>query len=127
MSGDIKELDEEGFDKLLNEADKLVVVEFYTTTCPVCQSMIPVYEAAAKEMGDEAIFAKVNAQRNQALAAFHEVEGVPAFKFFCKGELMREFQGEVNSTILKNTIKDLIKYMAQCKTKPKVYELDGYG
>ncbi len=123
----IKELNEASFNRLMDETKKLIVVEFYTTTCPVCRSMEPVFQDVAREMKEDAIFVKIDASRNQSLAAFHNVMGVPTFKFFCGRDMMREFQGEMNHIILTNTIKDLIKYMSQCRSRSKIFEIDGYG
>ncbi len=123
----VKDIDENAFNDLIQSNRKLLVVEFYTRTCPVCKSMEPIFQNVAREMKDEATFIKIDASKNQSLAAFYGIMGVPTFKFFCGKEIMREFQGEMNHTILKNTIKDLIKHMSQCKTRSKVFEIDGYG
>ncbi len=123
----IKELNETGFNQLMDETEKLIIVEFYTTTCPVCRSMEPVFQGVAESMKDDVVFVKINAAANKSLAAFYEVMGVPTFKFFCRKELLRELQGETNHTIMTNTIKDILKYVSKCKTRPRVYEMDGYG
>ncbi len=123
----IRKLNEASFNQLMDDTDKLIVVEFYTTTCPVCRSMEPIFQNVAEGMKDDVVFVKVNAATNQSLASFHEIMGVPTFKFFCHKELLRELQGEVNQTIMTNTIKDILKYVAQCNSKPRIYEMDGYG
>ena len=37
------ELDDNSFDDTVNKSDKLIIVEFYTTTCPNFRAIAPVY------------------------------------------------------------------------------------
>jgi thioredoxin 1 len=127
MEERVKEIDEASFEKLLDSTDKIIVVEFYSTSCPVCLTMEPIFSELAMELQEEAIFAKVNVENNMALATYYEVMGVPTFKFFCDKVVLNELFGEVNATILRNTVMDLIRHRKECKTKPKVFEIDGYG
>ena len=129
MSKNIKELDEKSFDEILKDTDKLVVVEFYTTTCPNCLAIAPVYEDLSKELGQDAIFTQVNAQLNMPIASRYGVMATPTFKFFCKGGPIGELVGAIHATVLRNTIKDLIRHRIECVTKSTriSYEMDGYG
>lgn len=127
MEGILTDVDEGQFNEILASTDKPVVVEFYTVTCPVCAAMEPTLIQLAEEMKDEAIFIKVNVQTNRELAAFHGIMGVPTLYFYCEQKVVHATTGEVNSTVLRNTIKDMIKHARECKTRPKVYEMDGYG
>lgn len=126
---EITELDSAGFDKTLKGTDQLIIVEFYTTTCPSCRAIEPVYLELAKELGKDAVFAKSNIQLNMDLGARFGIMGVPTFKFFCKEKPVGEIVGSINATILRNTIKDFIKHKTECATKSTriSYEMDGYG
>jgi thiol-disulfide isomerase/thioredoxin len=66
MEENIKELDDKTFDETLKSTDKLVIVEFYTNTCPNCLAIAPVYEELSKELSEDAVFAQLNAQKNMA-------------------------------------------------------------
>ena len=129
MDGEVKELDKSMFDEILKSTEKLIVVEFYTTTCPNCQAIAPVYADLAKELSQDALFTQVNAQHNTELASRYGIMGVPTFKFFCKTKPIGEIVGEVNATMLRNTIKDFIRHRDECVSKSSslVYEIDGYG
>lgn len=129
MSGSVKELDHLSFQQLMNTTDKLVIVEFYLDDCPVCQAMEPVYQALSQELAEEAIFGKIDAQTNIDLALQYGVVGTPTFKLFCKDRFLGEIVGETNATVLRNTIRDMIRHQASCglKNKRMPYELDGYG
>jgi thioredoxin 1 len=129
MSEHVKEIYESGFDELLASTDKLIVVEFYLTTCPNCAALEPIYREVAESIGDDAVFTKVNVQRNMQLALRFGIMGTPTIKFFCSSRPISEVVGETNSTILANTVKDLIKYRNECISKStKIrYDIDGYA
>ena len=128
MNRNIEELSMGTFDEAL-KTEKLTVVEFYTTTCPNCAAVAPIYEAISNELKENAVFAKVNARENMDLALRYGIMGTPTFKFFCRGIPIGEIVGEVNATLLRNTIKDLIRHRNECASKSTrlVYEIDGYG
>ena len=129
MGSTVKELNDESFDKLLKSTDKFVAVMFYTTTCPNCRAIEPIYIDLLNELQRDAIFTKVNAEQNIGLAAQFGIMGVPTFKFFCNSKPIGEIVGAINSTILRNTIKDLIRHRTECVAKSTRinYEMDGYG
>jgi thiol-disulfide isomerase/thioredoxin len=128
MKGDIKELGVGNFDEGLR-TDKLVIVEFYTNSCPNCVAIAPVYAKMSEEHELDAVFAKVNAQTHSELAVRYGVMGTPTFKFFCKGQPIGELVGAIPATMLRNTIKDYIRHRMECasKTTRITYEIDGYG
>ncbi|UCH88767.1 MAG: thioredoxin [Thermoplasmata archaeon] len=129
MAGKIKELNEGTFDAELGSTDHLIIVEFYTNTCPNCRAIAPVYAQLSEELHKSATFVIINAETNPALASRYGVLGVPTFKFFCEGQPIGELVGSINTTLLRNTIKDLIRHRKECvaKSTPLTYEIDGYG
>ncbi len=107
MDNKVKDFNEKLFNETLKSTDKLVIVEFYTSICPNCQAIAPIYTNLSKELKNLAIFTKVNAELNTILAVQFGIMGVPTFKFFCKNRVVGELVGSVNATLLRNTIKDL--------------------
>jgi thioredoxin-like negative regulator of GroEL len=129
MEKQVKELSDANFFETINKTDKFVAVMFYTTTCPNCRAMTPVYEELSSELKKDAIFTRVNAEQSPALAAQYGIMGVPTFKFFCMNKPIGELVGAINTTILRNTVKDLIRHRNECVSKSTriSYEMDGYG
>ena len=129
MGGNVAELDGALFERLLGSGDKLIVVEFYTDGCVNCAAVAPIYESVSAEMAGEAVFTRINAQRHAPLAVKYGIQGVPTFKFFCRNRPIGDIVGEVNITLLRNTIKDFIRHRAECllKSTPMTFEIDGYG
>jgi thioredoxin 1 len=129
LPDNVIELDDNSFDDTVNESDKLIIVEFYTTTCPNCRAIAPVYSKMSQELEKEAVFAKINVEVNTKIATRFGIMGVPTFKFFCKNQPIGGIVGSINSTMLRNTIKDYVKHRLECvnKSTPMVFEMDGYG
>jgi thiol-disulfide isomerase/thioredoxin len=128
MEGKIKDLNKAAFNTLLKEEERLIIVEFYTSTCPNCAAIAPVYAELSEELHKSAAFTMVNAETFQELAMRYGVLGVPTFKFICNGRPVGELVGSINATLLRNTIKDIIRHKNECisKSTPLVYEIDGY-
>ena len=80
-------------------------------------------------MGREALFTRVNAATHSSLAARFGIMGVPTIKFFCRGRPIGDIVGEVNATVLRNTIKDFIRHRTECVSRSTAIwtEMDGYG
>jgi len=127
MSVSISDVGPAEFDALMKNRDKLLVVEFYTTTCPVCRAMAPVYQAVADDLAGKADFVKIDAHLNTSLSARFGVMGVPAFKFFCNGKEIGSIVGQTNATALGNTVKDFIRHGPGCRSTAIFHEMDGYG
>ena len=129
MSPDVKELNDASLGAAMEGEDRLVIVEFYTSTCPSCRAIEPVYGQLSDELGKDALFTKLNAETSPLAARKYGVMGVPTFKFFCRGKPIGEIVGAVNATMLRNTVKDHIRHRAECakKTTWIGMEMDGYG
>lgn len=129
MEDKVKELDRVNFDKTISESDKLVIVEFYNTTCPNCQAIAPTYSELSVELEKEAVFTRINTQLNPAIAARFGIMGVPTFKFLCNDRPIGEIVGSVHATMLRNTIKDMVRHRTECISNSTrlTFEMDGYG
>ena len=42
-----------------------VIVDIYSDSCGPCRQIAPIYKAAAKRFANQAVFLKVNSQRNE--------------------------------------------------------------
>lgn len=74
-------------DDLIRAATECVagVILFYSPTCPYCMMFEPVYNEAARILGDRLAFLKVNVFRLPELAAMFNVMGTPTVVAFRRG------------------------------------------
>ncbi|MCU0798597.1 MAG: thioredoxin family protein [Candidatus Thermoplasmatota archaeon] len=127
--GAIEELDTEGFEKAVRAREMLMIVEFYTNSCPNCKAMEPIYRKVASDLAGKAYCARVNAQGHMELVMRYGIQSVPTFKFLCRGRPVGEIVGAVNETLLRNTIVDMAQNRAKCVNSATVlsYDLTGYA
>ncbi|MBN1109275.1 MAG: thioredoxin fold domain-containing protein [Methanomassiliicoccales archaeon] len=126
--GDVREVSDDLFRDLLRKERGFIVLEFWSPGCDVCRQVEPEVLRAQEELGSDAKFMKINTDHNGRLAAKYQVVGTPTFVFFCRGEKVGDAVGYVNSTILRNTVRDLLRHSASCPVGKRIsYEMDGYG
>ncbi|MBI0584564.1 MAG: hypothetical protein ISF22_10115 [Methanomassiliicoccus sp.] len=124
----IQELGDGSFQKFMSGTDRLIIAEFYMEGCEACAAMDPVYEELSREMSGDAAFVKVDARANIELALHYGVVATPTFLLFCRNQFLVDIVGVTNTTVLRNTIKDLIRHHQGCAAgKMTPFEQDGYG
>jgi thioredoxin 1 len=76
----VLELNEENFEQTVLNND-FVVIDFWAPWCGPCRGFAPVYEAASEKHTD-IVFAKVNTEEQQGLAAHFQVRSIPTLVIF---------------------------------------------
>ncbi len=76
----VLELNEENFEQTVLNND-FVVIDFWAPWCGPCRGFAPVYEAASEKHAD-IVFAKVNTEEQQGLAAHFQVRSIPTLVIF---------------------------------------------
>jgi len=126
--GDIKDVSDELFLDLLRKEKRFIVLEFWSPGCSVCKEVEPELIKAKKELGSDILFMRINTDHNTQLVSRYQVNGTPTFVYFCQGEKVGGAIGFINATVLRNTVKDLMRHSASCPPGKRIsYEMDGYG
>ncbi|MEU2185285.1 thioredoxin [Streptomyces thermolilacinus] len=69
------ELTKENFDQVVSEND-FVLIDFWASWCGPCLKFAPVFETVSERHPD-LVFAKVNTEAEQELAAAFEIQSIP--------------------------------------------------
>lgn len=86
------------------ENNEIVFVDFWAGWCGPCRMFAPTYEAAS-EQHPGVLFAKVDTEAEQALAAAASITSIPTLMAFRDKTLVFSQPGALNATGLETVIK----------------------
>ena len=86
-------LDKSNFDRVVNDPNKNVLVEFFSPTCIPCKSVGPIFERVGEAFKSEkdVVIANVDTSIDPSIHGNYHVTGLPAFIFFSKTNKNGEF------------------------------------
>ena len=89
----------------IEQADGLVLVDFWASWCGPCLVVAPVLEQLAGEYAGRAKVAKVDVDANQRTAMRFNVRSIPSILFFKNGRHVDTVIGAVPKATLEGKIK----------------------
>lgn len=96
------ELTQENFEQTVLNND-FVIVDFWAPWCGPCRGFAPVFEAAAEKHPD-IVFAKVNTEEEQALAAHFQIRSIPTLMIFREKVIIYAQPGALPASALDDLI-----------------------
>ena len=81
------------FERRVLGADKPVLVDFYSDSCPPCRELAPTIEQLAKQYRGRAVISKVNVNELPELTTRYGIYGVPTVLLFRNGQEVRRLEG----------------------------------
>lgn len=97
----------ETFQQIIN-GEKPVLIDFYAAWCGPCKAMSPMVEALGKELQGQARVLKIDVDKNQTLAAQYQIQAVPTFMIFKKGQVVWKKAGGADKMTILNQLKQFI-------------------
>jgi len=122
------EIDDTIWEQIVEKSSKPVIVMFYSPECPFCKVMDPHFVKYAQEFNDSVVFTRMNIVINPWTSERYGVQSTPTFKSFCHGKPVWEQVGEIDPSMLKTAIENIIKYGEDCirKSTPVGQSITGY-
>ena len=93
----------ESFKELIN-SEKPVLVDFYADWCGPCKAMSPVIQEVAKATQGKARVIKVDIDKSVQAAQAYQVQAVPTFIIFKKGNIVWRHSGMIDKISLVNVL-----------------------
>lgn len=85
-----------------------VIVDFFSHSCGPCRMIAPAYKKIAKEFKGDAVFLKVDVNRNYEASAACHVRGMPTFQFYYNKKQVSKFSG-ADERSLRSYTKSIVQ------------------
>jgi thioredoxin 1 len=124
----------ENFEQTITDND-IVLLDFWASWCGPCLRFGPIFERVAEEQPD-AVFAKVDTEAEQDLAAQYGVTSIPTLVVYRDGIPVFGQPGALPEEALKgiiNQVRELdmdavkVQYEAQLKAAGREHDHEGHG
>ena len=95
----------EKLQQIVNDS-KPVLIDFYADWCGPCKMMPPILSQLKQKMGDVLRIIKIDVDKNQKIAAQHQVKGVPTLMLMKSGKVLWKQSGVMEVNALHQIIQN---------------------
>ena len=96
--------------------NEIVLVDFWASWCGPCRAFAPTFKAASEKHPD-VVFAKVDTEAEQELAAAAQIRSIPTLMAFKKGKLLFNQPGALPPAALEDLVQQLRAYDVEAATE----------
>jgi thioredoxin 1 len=93
------------FESVVLKSETLVLVDFYADWCPPCRQMEPILVEISRE-NPRVKVVQVNVDENAELAGRFNINSIPTFMVFKKGEVTAQLRGKVEKSTLQSLMSE---------------------
>ena len=96
------DLSKDNFEQVITGND-LVIVDFWAPWCAPCRAFAPTFEQAS-ELHADVVFAKVNTEEEQEVAAAFNIRSIPTLMVFRENVILYAEAGSLPAPVLEQVI-----------------------
>ena len=98
----VQELTQHTFESTVTDND-IVIIDFWAPWCAPCRAFAPTFESVSENHSD-VVFAKVNTEEEQALAAAFQIRSIPTLMVFREKVIIFAQPGMLSAGQLEDVI-----------------------
>lgn len=93
-------LDDENYEKIISDSQKLVLIDFWTTRCDSCRFNAPIVHEISKELSDKVLVCKMNVDSSPYAVGKLDVHTVPSVWILKDGKIIARLDGVVTKAAI---------------------------